>query len=98
MSASLDGEAVGVGDSVYDMVWGPGTVAQLHVSGNFVVRFAGTRTATFTSAGVNTRYPGRTLFWRDPIVAVPTKDEARWTLIHQLVSGVVASVREWVCA
>lgn len=97
MAASLDGELVVVGDRVYDMVWGPGVVAQLQLSGNFVVRFAGTRTSTYTSAGVNTRYPGRTLYWRDPIIVTPVKDEARWTLIQQLVAGIVASVRGWAC-
>lgn len=93
MAASLDGDLVSVGDSVFDVVWGAGIVSQLHLSGNFVVRFAGTRVATFTSAGVNTRYPGRTLFWRNPVVVVPTKDERHWLLIQQLVSNIAATVR-----
>lgn len=95
MTTSLDGEPVVAGDSVYDMVWGPGSVLTVQMSGNFVVRFAGTRTGTYTPAGVNTRYPGRTLYWRNPVIVVPTKDEGRWTLIHQLVSGIVQSVRNW---
>lgn len=95
MAASLDGEPVIVGDTVYDMVWGPGSVTQLHMSGNFVVRFGGTRTATFTSLGVNSRYPGRTLFWHDPIIVWPMKRESRWLLVRQLVTNIADTVRGW---
>ena len=95
MAASLDGEPIVLGDSVYDMIWGPGTVVQLHESGNFVVRFGATRTATFTSGGVNARYPGRTLFWHDPIIVLPIKRESRWLLVQQLVASIVGPVRTW---
>lgn len=91
----MDGETVVEGDNVFDMVWGAGVVAQVHTSGTFVVRFAGTRSATFSQDGNNVRYPGRTLFWRNPIVVVPMKNERRWVLVAQIMTNVVSAVRAW---
>lgn len=93
--ATLDGYNVNVGDSVFDMVWGAGTVEQIMVSDRFTVRFGPARVGVFSSSGVNARYSGRTLFWKNPVLVPPTKDDRRWTLIQALVPQIVAQVRSW---
>lgn len=76
----MDGSPLNVDDVVYDVTLGEGRVEQLLVDGRFTVKFAGVnRSLAFDSRGVTSAYRVRTLFWRNPVLVVPLKDDAQWT-------------------
>lgn len=91
--ASMDGSPVLVGDSVYDTAYGTGTVAELMSVDRFRVSFPQGRTYVYSDAGVNTRFTIRTLFWRNPVIAVPAKNDNAWTAISAVCSAVVSAMR-----
>jgi len=76
----FDGSNIFVGDSVYDLAYGPGVVVELKPNENrFVVRF-GERYVGYNLNGQG-NFDRKTLYWRDPTDSLPVpKDNARWAL------------------
>lgn len=93
MSVTMDGDAVSVGDQVFDVVYGVGTVAEL-LDNDIVVSYASMRRRmTYNSSGVLRMKSARTLYWRDPILVAPAKADANWSKIRAVCMAVVAAFR-----
>lgn len=78
----LDGFEVKVGDTVYDLVLGSGVVVSLHEDSavnRFTVKFGEHRQLTFDEHGF-CHHKFRTLYWHNPIIAIPAKDDVFWAL------------------
>jgi len=91
--ASMDSFPIIVGDNVHDTAYGPGRVVTLMSGNRFQVAFPQGRSYVYNDGGVNSRFTIRTLFWRDPVIAVPTKTDDDWTAIRNVCSAVVAAWR-----
>lgn len=90
----MDGATLSVGDKVYDIAYGPGEVEQLLVDNRFVVVFSTvSRRQTYLTSGTGVRFPTRTLYWHDPIIAVPAKNDTGWLKIQQICRAVVETLR-----
>lgn len=92
----MDLSPVNVGDTVYDMQYGPGTVAEVLTSVFIVSYPQGTVTGrryTYNGLGIMNGRQFRTLFWQPPIIATPFKNEADWVRIQAICSAVVAAFR-----
>jgi hypothetical protein len=93
MATTLDRELVAQGDSVYAVGLGAGRVVELLLGDKMRVQFSTAGgsgvTRTFDSSGVQTSAPFRTLYWHDPIVAVPLKNEAKWARAVPAVKAVL---------
>lgn len=96
MAHELDGYEVNLGDTVFDVVYGMGTVKELLADGRFRVYFAGKNRFVYGSDGrrvdAKTR---RTLYWHDPVIAVPAKDDISWTKLRQLATALIEVMRDW---
>jgi hypothetical protein len=90
--AQLDNDAIGLGDTVYDVVFGVGRVVEIFADGRFLVGFT-SRRVVYSSTGHSKMNRGRTLYWHDPIVAIPTKSDSRWLLMKRLCAAIIAEVR-----
>jgi hypothetical protein len=91
MATTMDGAQVNVGDAVYDVILGTGTVTELTLDNRIKVRFSGVgREGTFTSGGVSGRWNARTLYWRDPVLVAPLKSDAEWARVRSICLAVVA--------
>lgn len=95
MSApTMDGEAVKIGDEVYDILFGTGTVYELTVDNRLKVRFSGVgREGIYNTSGVSGRWNARTLYWRDPVLVPPVKSDANWTRIRAICLAVITEFR-----
>jgi hypothetical protein len=90
----MDGDAIAVGDGVYDMLYGAGVVMEVLPQDRFRVKFQSKPYGlVFASNGVGVRYSHRTLFWHDPIIVVPTKNAGLWGLIRPVVTSFVSAAR-----
>ena len=70
----MDGALVELGDIVYDILLGAGAVASINHDGSFIVQFD-TKRMTYQPGGV---FMGvRRLYWANPIVYLPKKDDGR---------------------
>lgn len=72
----LDGDEVAVGDKVYDLSRGIGSVVEIRDTG-FMVRFAN-KIMLVSDQGVITRRSIRTVYWHNPIIVTPAKKEYHW--------------------
>ena len=90
--AQLDNDVVALGDTVHDVVLGVGRVSEIFPDGRFMVSFP-TRRVAYTGTGRSKLNRGRTLYWHDPIVAIPTKNDSRWLLMKRLCAAIIAEVR-----
>lgn len=71
----LNGESVAIGDVVYDVIQGYGTVLDTTFN-EIAVRFHNGIRITFDPEG---RYAGvRRLYWHDPVLIEPAKDKKLW--------------------
>jgi hypothetical protein len=96
MQPTLDGEAVSGTEPLHDVVYGPGVVVQTLTEARFRVYFAASgRTVTYDSLGVSYKLGVRTLYWKNPIVVIPPKSDAKWGLILALLNDISARVRAW---
>ena len=77
----LDGYSVEVGDPVFDVARGPGTVESVSET-DFVVAFRDFST-TYKPTG-HGGFAYRTLYWRNPIPVPPSKDDAVHKLAERL--------------
>jgi hypothetical protein len=84
----FDGSPVLVGDSVFDLAYGPGIVVELKpVEQRFIVRF-GQRYVGYTLSGVG-NFDRKTLYWRDPVLSLPVpKSSDKWSLFTQIKQSI----------
>lgn len=93
MSVDMDGAVVLVGDQVHDVVYGVGTVVEL-LDNRFVVSYASMRRRmTYNSSGIASTKSVRTLYWRDPVLVAPAKDDVQWSKMRAVCMAVVAAFR-----
>jgi len=90
----LDGDPVNLGDTVHDVVYGVGEVVELKVEGRFRVRFAGNKFYVYDGNGVRADARQRTLYWHDPVLVIPNKDDISWTLARGLCRAMIDKLRE----
>jgi hypothetical protein len=90
----MDGDTVNVGDKVYDVFYGDGTVSELLVDNRARVIF---RTKpyglVFGDNGVGVRYTQRTLYWHDPILMAPPKNVRLWLFLRPVIIKLVSDAR-----
>lgn len=95
MANLLHGEPVAIGDRVFDVsaTRGIGTVASI-TSVGIEVQFQTGPRVIYKSDGAQTGKVRPTLFWRDPILVTPRKNERGWhhqkmalDAIRKIVSG-----------
>lgn len=92
--AQMDGSPVLVNDAVFDTQYGTGEVEQILIDNRFTVLFSGlNRRVTYNGSGLSARFQVRTLFWHDPIIAVPAKSDANWLKIKQIATVLVSALR-----
>ena len=80
----LDGEFIDIGDNVFDIINGYGSVIESNNSG-ITVRFNNNRKMTFTPAGEYNKT--RRIFWHNPIILAPDKDSETWQSVVTAVAG-----------
>lgn len=91
---TLDNETVNLNDSVFAVGYGVGRVTELLTDNRFRVRFALTdQTLTYGSDGVMSRARSRSLYWKDPVVVPPSKDDGFWNALRPAIRALVESLR-----
>lgn len=91
---TLDNDAVNLGDSVFGVGYGVGRVVELLTEDKFRVQFALTgRTITYESTGFMARASARSLFWHDPVIVPPAKDETFWHALRASVQALATALR-----
>ena len=93
MAATLDGYDVNIGDKVFDVAHGIGDVMEMLVEDRFRVRFATGQYFAYDSTGTTKRYPRRTLYWHDPVISLPHKDDTKWSAAAAIGRAVVDQLR-----
>lgn len=91
MSVLIDNEPVAVGDTVYDLIHGNGTVTQV-TGTSFSAAYSG-RVYNYTTGGFYNGFPRQRVFWGNPIVGHPTKNDRVWTIICNMVSALLSELR-----
>lgn len=90
----MDGDVVLVGDTVFDVLFGTGTVTELLVDDRFRVKFPNkNQPMTYSTTGIGVRYSERTLYWHDPVITIPFKSEPKWLALRPVVTDLVNSLR-----
>jgi hypothetical protein len=90
----MDGSPVRNGDTVYDVVYGAGQVVELLVDGRFVVALSGgARRITFTGLGFSKFSRARTLYWHNPVIITPSKDDSDWHRLRRIIGAMVSEMR-----
>lgn len=86
----LDNEPVVLGDNVFSVGYGAGTVVEILAADRYVVRFgANGKRVSYEANGVQVRMPYRTLYWIDPIIALPTKRAAYWNRLKPVMAELI---------
>lgn len=81
---NLDSSPVNVGDSLYCTVLGPG-VAEVVGPSTVAMRFASSGQLTQYDDGGIGPWRRRTLYWADPVVFIPPKDQNAWNQTKALL-------------
>lgn len=81
----MDGYPVSVGDSVYDLLLGGGHVSYVDES-QIQVSFGGGRTLTYSPSGHFGTV--KRLYWTDPILEIPHKNDPVRPLLKELIQVV----------
>ena len=90
----MDNEVVRVGDSVYDVRYGAGRITALNVQDRrFTVKFQSPDTELVYKPNGTRGTQRRSLFWKNPILVVPNKDEGLWQEASSLARRVVEAMR-----
>lgn len=87
----LDDCDIEAGDAVYDLFFGDGRVKNITADGHAVVVF-GTRMFTYDGRGVGA-HGHKSLYWHNPILLVPMKDEREWSLQRRLNTAIANELR-----
>lgn len=83
--ATISNENVAVNDRVYDLTQGLGTVVDTTFN-EIAVRFDNGVRISFDSTG---HYAGvRRLYWHNPVVVEPTKDNRLWVTLVSCIKAV----------
>lgn len=79
----LDGQTVSIGDSVYVLGIGSGTVSSVSADGSFAVKL-GNNGGNFRC--LDGGYVGnvRKVFWHDPLILIPPKNLKLWTNLKKM--------------
>lgn len=80
-----------VGDKVYDLFFGYGHVKSFTGDDKAVVSF-GARAFAYTSDGIG-QHGRRSLYWHNPILTVPMKDDAKWEMQKSLDMAIARCLR-----
>lgn len=81
----LSDENAFIGDRVYDVVHGYGKIVDT-AFGDIVVRFDSGIRITFSEGGF---YAGvRRLYWHNPVVVEPTKDNKLWQTMRECLLSI----------
>jgi hypothetical protein len=94
MALTLDGSPVVIGDAVFDVVFGAGTVRQVSDT-RITVLFANQPARTYAGNGVSTVLQARTLYWADPMQSLPPplKDAQHRTILANAVGELAKHIR-----
>lgn len=88
--STINNEIVAVGDRIYDVVQGYGKVVDTSF-GDIVVRFDNGIRITFDNTG---SYGGtRRLYWHNPVVIEPTKDDKFWKTLRECLLSIHSYLR-----
>lgn len=85
----LDGYPVSIGDTVFVMGIGSGSVVSVNADGGFTVR-TGTGDAYFRDGG----YIGnqKRVYWEDPFIITPPKNRRLWRAFVQMANSLFSQV------
>lgn len=90
----LDNEIVQQGDKVYDIFYKEGIVTlvrQGEIDVRFVTSTGNTKHMTYLGNGV---YAGnKRLFWKDPIIVYPPKNDDKWVYIKNAVVKILQIIK-----
>ena len=88
----LDGEDIIVGDSVYDLGFGSGKV--IEVGDKIRVRFNSLKqTFSYDGRGMRRAVKMRQLYFHNPIIAVPAKDDKDFSIICDNAKALTSILR-----
>ncbi len=82
----LDGYEVAAGDPVYDLYFGDGRVHSVTADEHMVVTY-GNRMFTYDGRGIG-QHGRRSLYWHNPILVIPAKEEREWSLQKRLNANI----------
>lgn len=83
----LDNEDILIGDRVYDVIFGMGTVDKIVEAENRFWVIFGNRNECYESTG-NGRFGVRTLYWHNPFIIAPHKKDASWELMGRIIEAI----------
>lgn len=85
----LDGFVVDVGNSLYDIILAQTGQCTATSPTSVTIDFGGGRSLTYFGNG---QLSGRRrLYWRNPILSLPRKDDAQWVLLQAVVDTIRAN-------
>lgn len=92
----LQDQDIFVGDKVYDLIEGFGTVTHV-LDIEVVVRFSSTSSYSYNEAGKRTgntpnRFPVF-LFWNNPVFMLPLKDDDKWDMAKDLLRNMYETLK-----
>lgn len=94
MPVTLDGETVDLGDRLFDLVHGQGVVVETYaLSNQFRVEFGNDKRVVYDGVGMSRFFRTRTLYWHDPMIALPVKSDRGWLRIKNICAAVVREMR-----
>jgi len=91
MTVIIDNEPVQVDDAVYDLIHGNGVVTQ--VTGTSFSATFGTKVFNYTTGGYYNGFPRQRVFWSNPIVGHPTKQDRVWSIVRNMVTALLTELR-----
>lgn len=91
---TLDNDPITLQDKVFAVGYGIGTVTELLTDERFRVQFVlSGRSNVFDKDGVMARSQMKCLFWHDPVVLTPAKDERFWVPIRSSIQALATNLR-----
>lgn len=87
----MDGAEVHIGDTVYVLGIGAGTVSSVRDDGGFTVKTAGGEAYYRAGGFVGNQ---RRVFWHDPMIIVPPKDNRLWETYKAMTKNVYAMLEK----
>lgn len=76
IKANMDGELIHLGDQVYVLLKGNGTVTAVFQDGTFEVSHSSGGPQIYTSGGMLGK--SRRVFWQDPFLILPPRNSDLW--------------------
>jgi len=88
----MDNEPVVIGDRVFDVIFGSGTVDRIIEGENRFWVLVANRNECYDNNG-NGRFGVRTLYWQNPFIIAPHKSDAGWELMGRIIESVSTHIR-----